>query len=164
MLMPSIYLPVKRLSHEHSSSLPFQLRQVGLKQQPLCTLTLQPSLVHHATSRADNVAADRLFSSPFSPFSLMKLKLISQVLGLFVHFPEGQSEAPSAEHCPAQLTPLPQVATLKVLSGTGRQQVTLVVWLEKVKALSKKSTAGKIIMFPKKAPKNWYPTKAKILS
>ena len=62
-----------------------------------------------------------------------------------MQFPEGQSKAPSAEHCPAQLAPWPQVATLGVLSGW--QQVTLLVWLEKVKALSKKSTEE---VFPRK--------------
>ena len=54
--------------------------------------------------------------------------------------PEGQREAPSAEHCPAQLTPCPQVASSEVLSSL--QQVMLLEWLEKVKALSKKSTEG----------------------
>ena len=82
-------------------------------------------------------------SSAFSP-----LNSRSQVLGSSVHSPEGQSEAPSAEHCPAQLAPWPQVATSKVLSGW--QQVTLLVWLEKVKALSKKSTEEVVVMFPKK--------------
>ena len=61
-----------------------------------------------------------------------------------MHSPEGQSEAPSAEHCPAQLAPWPQVATSKVLFGW--QQVTLLVWLENVKAMSKKST--EVAVFP----------------
>ena len=43
-----------------------------------------------------------------------------------------------AEHSPAQLAPSPQVTTSKVLSGW--QQVMLIVWLEFVKVLSKKST------------------------
>ena len=71
----------------------------------------------------------------------------SQVLGSSVQFPEGQSEAPSAEHCPAQLAPWPQVATSKVLSGG--QQVTLLVWFEYVKVLSKKSTEGGVVVLPK---------------
>ena len=62
------------------------------------------------------------------------------VPGKSVQSPEGQREAPSAEHCPAQLTPFPQEASSKVLSGL--QQVTLLECLEKVKALSKKSTEG----------------------
>ena len=64
-----------------------------------------------------------------------------------MQFPEGQSEAPSAEHCPAQLAPWPQVTTSKVLFRW--QQVTLNVWLEKVRALSKKSTEGRVEVFPK---------------
>ena len=75
------------------------------------------------------------------------VKSISQVLGSSVQFPEGQSHAPSAEHCPAQLAPCPQVATSKVLSGW--QQVTSVKLVEKVKALSKKSTEGKVEVFQK---------------
>ena len=63
-----------------------------------------------------------------------------------MHSPEGQREAPSAEHCPAQLAPWPQVATSGVLSGW--QQVTLLVWLENVKGLSKKSTEGADVVFP----------------
>ena len=63
-----------------------------------------------------------------------------------MHSPEGQSEAPRAEHCPAQLAPWPQVATLKVLSGW--QQVTLLVWLENVKAMSKKSTEVAVVVSP----------------
>ena len=65
------------------------------------------------------------------------LKLMSQVLGSSVQLPEGQNEAPRAEHCPAQLAPWPQVATLDVLSG--RQHVTLLRWLEEVRAVSMKS-------------------------
>ena len=65
------------------------------------------------------------------------LKLMSQVLGSSVQLPEGQNEASRAEHCPAQLAPWPQVATLDVLSG--RQQVTLLRWLEEVRAVSMKS-------------------------
>ena len=64
--------------------------------------------------------------------------LILQVLGSSVHSPEGQSEAPIDEHCPAQLAPWPQVATSGVLSGW--QQVTLLMFFEDVMALSKKST------------------------
>ena len=60
-----------------------------------------------------------------------------------MQFPEGQSEAPRAEHCPAQLAPWPQVATSGVLSGW--QQVTLLTLLEKVKALSKKSTEAVVV-------------------
>ena len=67
-------------------------------------------------------------------------KKTSHVPGSSVQIPEGQREAPSAEHCPAQLTPFPQEASSKVLSGL--QQVTLLECLEKVKALSKKSTEG----------------------
>ena len=70
----------------------------------------------------------------------------SQVLGSSVHSPEGQSEAPSAEHCPAQLSPRPQVTTSGVLSGW--QQVTLLIRLEDVKASSKKSTEGTVVVFP----------------
>ena len=68
---------------------------------------------------------------------LSELNPISQVLGLSVQWPEGQNEAPRAEHCPAQLAPWPQVATLDVLSG--RQHVTLLRWLEEVRAVSMKS-------------------------
>ena len=68
--------------------------------------------------------------------SFLSLKSNSQVFGLPVQLPEGQSEPPSAEHCPAQLAPWPQVATLMVLSG--RQQVMLDNLSEKVKARSKK--------------------------
>ena len=64
--------------------------------------------------------------------------LILQVLGSSVHSPEGQSEAPIDEHCPAQLAPWPQVATSGVLSGW--QQMTLLMFFEDVMALSKKST------------------------
>ena len=64
-----------------------------------------------------------------------------------MHSPEGQSEAPSAEHCPAQLAPWPQVATSKVLSGW--QQVTLLLFLEFVNALSKKSTEEVVVVFPR---------------
>ena len=83
---------------------------------------------------------DRL---PLSPSSALS-KVTSHVLGSLVQFPEGQSEPPSAEHCPSQLTPWPQVATLGVLSG--RQQVTLLTFLENVKALSKKSTDGVLVV------------------
>ena len=55
-----------------------------------------------------------------------------------MHLPDGQRDAPSAEHFPAQLRPLPQVAVLGVLSW--RQQVTVMSLVEKLKALSKKST------------------------
>ena len=72
----------------------------------------------------------------FRPLALSKTT--SHVSGSSVQFPEGQREAPSAEHCPAQLTPCPQEASLKVLSGL--QQVTLLERSEKVKAVSKKST------------------------
>ena len=64
-----------------------------------------------------------------------------------MHSPDGQSEAPSAEHCPAQLAPWPQVATSKVLSGW--QQVMLVMFLEFVNALSKKSTEEMVVVFPR---------------
>ena len=74
------------------------------------------------------------------------ISILCLFLGSSVHSPEGQSEAPNAEHCPAQLAPWPQVATSKVLSGW--QQVTLLVWLENVKALSKKSTEGAVVVFP----------------
>ena len=70
----------------------------------------------------------------------------SHVLGSLEHFPEGQREAPSAEHCPAQLAPWPHVTNSKVLSG--RQQVTLLEWLEKVKTLSKKSTEKALLVLP----------------
>ena len=82
---------------------------------------------------------------PLCAFSVLNSR--SQVLGSSVHFPDGQSEALSAEHCPAQLAPWPQVTTSKVLSGW--QQVTLLVWLEKVKALSKKSTEEVVVVFPR---------------
>ena len=39
------------------------------------------------------------------------------------------------------------IATSKLLSGW--QQVTLLEWLEKVKALSKKSTEGAVVVFPR---------------
>ena len=64
-----------------------------------------------------------------------------------MQFPDGQSEAPRAEHCPAQLAPWPQVATSKVLSGG--QQVMLVMFLELVNALSKKSTEEMVVVFPR---------------
>ena len=68
--------------------------------------------------------------------------MTSHVLGSSVQLPEGQSEAPSSvEHCPSQLTPWPQDATFEMLFP-GRQQLTLFTLLEKVKALSKKSTDG----------------------
>ena len=76
--------------------------------------------------------------------------MTSHVLGSSVQIPEGQSEAPSAEHCPSQLTPWPQVTTLGVLSGV--QQVTLLTLLENVKALSKKSTDG---VFEVVSPRNY---------
>ena len=63
-----------------------------------------------------------------------------------MQFPDGQSEAPRAEHCPAQLAPWPQVATSEVLFGW--QQVTLLVFLENVKASSKKSTEGVVLVVP----------------
>ena len=91
----------------------------------------------------ERVAVEPPLSSS-SAFSSLNSR--SQVLGSSVHSPEGQSEAPSAEHCPAQLAPWPQVTTLGVLSGW--QQVTLLVWLEKVNALSKKSTEGTVLVFP----------------
>ena len=73
------------------------------------------------------------------------------MLGSSVQSPEGHREAPSAEHCPAQLTPWPQVATLGMLSGA--QQVTSVMPLEKVKVSSKKSTDEEtltvLVMSPK---------------
>ena len=65
-----------------------------------------------------------------------------------MQLPEGQREAPSAEHCPAQLAPFPQVAILIVLFG--RQQVTLLDWFEKVKAWSKKLTEKVVVTFPMK--------------
>ena len=52
-------------------------------------------------------------------------------------FPEGQSEAPTAEQLPAQLAPSPQVASSIVLFKW--QQFTITDWLEKVNAFSKKS-------------------------
>ena len=82
--------------------------------------------------------------------SLALSKMTSHVLGSSVQIPEGQSEAPSAEHCPSQLTPWPQVTTLGVLSGV--QQVTLLTLLENVKALSKKSTDG---VFEVVSPRNY---------
>ena len=87
-----------------------------------------------------------LFSS--SPLSKKSL----HVLGLSVQSPEGHREAPSAEHCPAQLIPCPQVAFSNVLSGL--QQVTLLEWLEKVKALSKKSTEGVAVVVVAVSPRN----------
>ena len=77
---------------------------------------------------------------PLSSSSLLNSR--SQVVGSSEHSPEGQREAPSAEHCPAQLAPWPQVATSGVLSGW--QQVTLLMWLENVNASSKKSTEGAV--------------------
>ena len=94
-------------------------------------------------SNGDIVAMDPPLSSSTS--SLLGNSR-SQVLGSSVHFPDGQSEAPRAEHCPAQLAPWPQVATSGVLSGW--QQVTLLIWLEDVKASSKKSTEGTVVVFP----------------
>ena len=61
-----------------------------------------------------------------------------------MHLPDGQSEAPSAEHFPAQLSPLPQVTVLGVLSK--RQQTTVMSLLAKLKELSKKST--EFALFP----------------
>ena len=52
-------------------------------------------------------------------------------------FPEGQSDAPTAEQLPAQLAPSPQVASSIVLFKW--QQFTITDWLEKVNAFSKKS-------------------------
>ena len=69
---------------------------------------------------------------------------ISQSLDFSVQTPEGQSEAPMAEHCPAQLAPSPQV-TRAVVRLFGWQQVTLLDSFAKVKALSKKSTD---VVFP----------------
>ena len=63
-----------------------------------------------------------------------------------MQLPEGQREAPSAEHCPAQLEPFPQVATSIVLFG--RQQDMLLDWFEKVKAWSKKLTEKVFAAFP----------------
>ena len=63
-----------------------------------------------------------------------------------MQLPEGQREAPSAEHCPAQLEPFPQVAISTVLFG--RQQGTLLGWFEKVKARSKKLTEKVLVVFP----------------
>ena len=64
-----------------------------------------------------------------------------------MQFPDGQSEAPRAEHCPAQLAPRPQVTFSKVLFGW--QQVTLLVFLEFVNASSKKSTEEVVVVFPR---------------
>ena len=61
-------------------------------------------------------------------------KEISQ---LPVQFPDGQSDAPTAEQLPAQLAPSPQVASSIVLFKW--QQFTITDWLEKVNAFSKKS-------------------------
>ena len=63
-----------------------------------------------------------------------------------MQLPEGQREAPSAEHCPAQLAPFPQVATSIVLFG--RQQGALLDWFKKVKARSKKLTEKVLVVFP----------------
>ena len=68
----------------------------------------------------------------------------SQVLGSSVHLPEGQRDASSAAHFAAQLVPLPQLAICWVLSLW--QQVTLLVWLELVKAKSK-NTADREVRF-----------------
>ena len=88
--------------------------------------------MHHFRSLPDKVAVD-------SP--------CSQVPGSSVHFPDGQSEAPRAEHAPAQLAPWPQVATSKVLVS-GWQQVTVLLFFELVKASSKKSTEEAVAVLP----------------
>ena len=64
---------------------------------------------------------------------------ISQSLYLSVHTPEGQRDAPMAEHCPAQLAPSPQ-ATCAVVKLFGWQHGTMLVSLVKLKELSKNST------------------------
>ena len=91
---------------------------------------------------------DDKVASEFS-LCLSSAKLLSKsswhVLGSLVHFFEGQREAPSAEHCPAQLAPFPQV-TLKLVPE--RQQVTLLDWFAKVKAWSKKLTEKVFAAFP----------------
>ena len=53
-------------------------------------------------------------------------------------FPEGQREAPRAEHFPAQLAPSPHVTSSDVVFWW--QQVTFAVLFKKVNTLSKKST------------------------
>ena len=75
------------------------------------------------------------------------LQLISHVSGSSVQFPDGQSEAPRAEHCPAQLFPWPQVATSNVLVSWW-QQVTFLERLAKVKVLSKESTEEVVAVLP----------------
>ena len=75
-------------------------------------------------------------SLPVYPMPLSMSR--SHVLGSSEQFPEGQSVASSAEHCPLQLTSWPQLAPSKVLSE--RQQVTLLESAVEVKARSKKST------------------------
>ena len=64
----------------------------------------------------------------------------SHVMGSAVQLPEGQREASSAEHCPAQLIPLPHVTLVTELSR--RQHVTVLVWLALVKTESKNSHAS----------------------
>ena len=72
----------------------------------------------------------------------------SHVLGSAVHLPEGQREASSAAHSPAQLTPLPHVTFTGLLSE--RQHATLLVWLALVKTESKNSHASDalFVVFP----------------
>ena len=68
----------------------------------------------------------------------------SQVLGSSVQLREGQRDASSAAHSPAQLAPLPQVAFFLELSL--KQQVTLLVWLAWVKTKSKKCTERDVVL------------------
>lgn len=69
-------------------------------------------------------------------------------MGSVVQLPEGQREASSAEHSPAQLTPLPHVTLIIELSR--RQHATVLVWLAVVKTESKNSHASDalFVVFP----------------
>ena len=84
---------------------------------------------------------------PPSISDLSSSRSISQVLGSSVQFPVGHKEASKAEHTPAQLVPRPQVTDTGTLFA--RQQVTVLVWFEKVNVLSKKSTEESAVLLPR---------------
>ena len=90
-------------------------------------------------TREGLVAADKPFRVLNSSVRAIEPESSSskEISQLPEQFPDGQSDAPTAEQLPAQLAPSPQVASSIVLFKW--QQFTITDWLEKVNAFSKKS-------------------------
>ena len=78
------------------------------------------------------------------PGEIPSLKFTSQSLGLSVHFPEGQSSAPWAEHSESQLRPFPQVTSIVFLVSR-KQHVTVLMFSALENASSKASMEVELV-------------------